>query len=69
MAGVKGHSGGRREGAGRPPDLFRVGKMIRVREVDPDGKLIGIARAMRVTQKEKRRITLEDAEGQVLLLL
>jgi hypothetical protein len=69
MSGIKGRSGGRREGAGRPPDPFKVGRMIRVREIAPDGKLIGIARAMRVTMKEKRRITLEDAEGQVLLLL
>jgi hypothetical protein len=68
MAGIKGHSGGRREGAGRPPDPFKVGRMIRVREITPDGKFVGVARAVKIVEKNRKRITLEDENGRIVLL-
>ena len=70
MSGAKGKSGGRREGAGRPPQSFtlRPSHGIIVWEHDEDGHPVGLSRGATVTEITRTTLTLSlvDADNRPL---
>jgi len=68
MPGVKGKSGGPREGAGRPPQNFRLtlaGRYL-LKEQTPDGVLP--ARMAEVVEVSRSALTLEFDDGSKLTI-
>jgi hypothetical protein len=69
MPGVKGRSGGKRDGAGPKADPLKLGKQVGLHQFTSDGLKVGLMRVMRVTERNKRKAVLEDEEGRIVLLL